>query len=170
MNMIKPYNGVLNAHKMDGNQKAAYEVWKGQRQRCSNPNSRRYKYYGARGIKVCYSSRDFISWYLDAIQSFDGTRPNVGRINHDKDYSFDNIKIESGSSNSKERQRRAGNPTPRRPVDIYYTDKMTLIAHAESVQAAGRFAGVTRNNVAQHCQGKHKQSRSGYTFRYAMEG
>lgn len=30
-----------------------YQVWRGMRDRCNNPNDTRFKYYGARGIRVC---------------------------------------------------------------------------------------------------------------------
>jgi len=30
-----------------------YESWKHMRQRCSNPNDKRFEHYGARRIKVC---------------------------------------------------------------------------------------------------------------------
>jgi hypothetical protein len=30
-----------------------YETWRRMRQRCSNPNEAAYKYYGAKGVRVC---------------------------------------------------------------------------------------------------------------------
>lgn len=44
-----------------------YAVWKAMKRRCDNPNSREYKWYGARGIKVCEEWRDpkvFFDWAL----------------------------------------------------------------------------------------------------------
>lgn len=45
-----------------------YHVWKGMRQRCSNPNNKRYHRYGGRGIKICPewdSAEVFIKWALE---------------------------------------------------------------------------------------------------------
>lgn len=42
-----------------------YCVWKTMRQRCNNPNSHDYKWYGALGINICKEWEDpkaFISW------------------------------------------------------------------------------------------------------------
>lgn len=43
-----------------------YEVWKAMRQRCSNPNNKRYNRYGGRGITVCNewdkSFKSFMVW------------------------------------------------------------------------------------------------------------
>lgn len=36
-----------------------YRVWQGMRERCTNPHSIAYKYYGARGISVCARWDDF---------------------------------------------------------------------------------------------------------------
>jgi len=42
-----------------------YWVWHGMLQRCKNPNDKRYKYYGGRGITVCdewHDAEKFIGW------------------------------------------------------------------------------------------------------------
>lgn len=46
---------LLNAHNTvhGGIHDRLYEVWRGMKQRCNNPNDKRYKYYGGTGIKVC---------------------------------------------------------------------------------------------------------------------
>lgn len=36
-----------------------YSIWRGLRQRCSNPNSKGYSNYGGRGITVCQEWNDF---------------------------------------------------------------------------------------------------------------
>lgn len=45
-----------------------YEIWKGMRARCNNPNHVGWKWYGGKGIKVCdrWSGRDgFINFLND---------------------------------------------------------------------------------------------------------
>ena len=36
-----------------------YHIWEGMIQRCGNPNAASYRYYGARGIRVCPKWRKF---------------------------------------------------------------------------------------------------------------
>lgn len=36
-------------------QKRLYSIWSGIKQRCNNPNSFGFRYYGAKGIKMCES-------------------------------------------------------------------------------------------------------------------
>ena len=45
-----------------------YHVWNGMLQRCENPNSKAYKDYGGRGIKVCkewHEIENFYKWAYD---------------------------------------------------------------------------------------------------------
>lgn len=68
-----------------------YELWKGMRQRCENPNHRSYHNYGGRGISVCTAWReDFLAFY-DHI----GPRPRpdltVERIDNDRGYEPGNV-------------------------------------------------------------------------------
>ncbi len=61
-----------------------YLVWDGMVQRCTNPKSEAWKYYGGRGIKVCDRWRDFQNFYSDM-----GPRPaslTIDRIDNDGDY------------------------------------------------------------------------------------
>lgn len=39
-----------------------YRIWNSMRQRCENPNTISYKYYGEKGISVCPEWRDFKSF------------------------------------------------------------------------------------------------------------
>lgn len=66
-----------------------YTVWKGMRQRCNDPKSDHFVYYGARGINVCDRWSDFSVFLQDM-----GTRPpgdgpdklTIERINNDGNY------------------------------------------------------------------------------------
>lgn len=64
---------------------STYKIWKGIKQRCYNPNSKAYRYYGKRGIKMCDQWREsFINFYTDM-----GIRPDgleLDRIDPDGDY------------------------------------------------------------------------------------
>ena len=52
-----------------------YYSWSAMKERCSNPNNKSYKRYGARGIKVCEEWLDFKSFYNWAMDN-GYNRPN----------------------------------------------------------------------------------------------
>lgn len=56
------YDHAKITHNMTGTK--PYRVWASMKQRCNNPNDNAYKWYGARGIKVCEEwSNSFESFY-----------------------------------------------------------------------------------------------------------
>ena len=83
----------LEVHKISAkilSETSEYHVWENMLQRCKNPRTTKYKYYGGRGIKVCERWLKFINFYSDM-----GKRPEgltLERINNDKGYSLDNCK------------------------------------------------------------------------------
>jgi hypothetical protein len=81
-------HGLLDSH-LD-----IYRVWTGIKTRCNNPNSKDYKNYGGRGIKVCSEWENdpaaFAEWalshgYKKGLQ--------IDRIDNDKGYSPDNCQF-----------------------------------------------------------------------------
>lgn len=69
-----------------------YSVWKSMKDRCKNPNNKRYRHYGGRGITVCEAwDRDFAVFLSDV-----GPRPSpqhsIERINNNKGYDPSNVR------------------------------------------------------------------------------
>lgn len=76
-----------------------YKIWSSMRQRCSNPNSQVYQYYGSRGIRVCETWNDFSRFYEDM-----GPRPSknhsIDRIDVDGNYEPRNCRWATTSEQS----------------------------------------------------------------------
>jgi len=97
------FDGSLNhRNELPFHVKKAYSSYKNQKIRCENKSVRPYRDYGKKGIRVEYTVREFVGWYLENIKKFKGQDPVVGRIDHARNYSLDNIEIVSRSENSKE--------------------------------------------------------------------
>lgn len=70
-----------------------YNEWSGMVQRCENPNSKSYKDYGQKGIKVCIEWRkDFKSFYDWSLLNGYKEGLTIDRINFDEDYCPDNCR------------------------------------------------------------------------------
>lgn len=65
-----------------------YRIWTGMKDRCLNPKSPIYKYYGARGIKICSEWNDFEAFYADMGECPEGW--SIDRIDNDGDYCPEN--------------------------------------------------------------------------------
>lgn len=72
-----------------GHRTSEYYTWTGMRQRCRNPKSGAYKYYGARGIEVCARWNSFDNFMADM-----GPKPSpdhtIERENVNGNYEPDN--------------------------------------------------------------------------------
>lgn len=76
-----------------------YGVWSAMKARCYNPHVREYRFYGARGIKVCEEWKDnfgsFRDWMISNVYDEDAPRGQctIDRINPDGDYCPENCRI-----------------------------------------------------------------------------
>ena len=74
-----------------------YHVWNGMLQRCENPNCDAYKYYGARGIKVCkewHNLEKFAKWAYSTGYDENAERGDctIDRIDNDGNYEPSNCR------------------------------------------------------------------------------
>lgn len=86
--------------------KKLYSIWKEMRQRCSNPNSKVYSYYGLKGIAVCSDWSEFSIFREWAFSN--GYRPglSIDRLDSEGDYYPANCEWVTRSENSKRVKRK----------------------------------------------------------------
>lgn len=69
-----------------------YLTWVGMRNRCYNPNIKRYGDYGGRGIKVCPEWRESYEQFCLDMGSRPTPQHSIDRINNDGDYEPSNCR------------------------------------------------------------------------------
>jgi len=85
-----PLGGI--SHEIHGMKNSReYRSWQQMKERCHNPNSFSYRYYGGRGITVCDKWRkSFSSFFSDVGRCPEGR--SIDRIDNDKGYSPENCR------------------------------------------------------------------------------
>ncbi len=79
------------------------DVFSNMKKRCYDPNDRNYKYYGGRGIKVCFTSDEFVHYVVDDLQE-DPIGLTIDRIDNDGNYERGNIRFVSQAVNNQNRR------------------------------------------------------------------
>ena len=80
-----------HGHAARGGQTPEWTSWRAMTERCTNPRHVGFKYYGARGVKVCAQWASFETFLADM-----GPKPTprhaIDRINPDGDYEPSNCR------------------------------------------------------------------------------
>jgi len=89
-------------HGQSRNKSSTYRSWLMMKNRCLNPKTGDYKYYGKRGIKVCKRWHNYLNFREDM-----GEKPNpnftIGRIDPKQGYSKKNCQWETRKQQSRNR-------------------------------------------------------------------
>ncbi|MFZ8934316.1 MAG: hypothetical protein ACO2ZP_10500 [Bacteriovoracaceae bacterium] len=154
---MKEYKGSLSFRKELPDKVAkAYRCYKNQKTRCSNKKVKAYKDYGEKGISVEYSPRQLVQWFLDNYDEKEMSLEEVtiGRIDHDKNYSLDNIEIQTRSDNSKEMLARCKESFTV-PLKLLSSRTKETIAIFESQKEASEVLKINKVTLSNHLR-KHK--------------
>lgn len=142
------YAGKLGSSFVRGQVKKAYTSLRAQRSRCNNPKDTSYRYYGGKGVRVLYGTRDFIGWWLEQASLCPrGYRLTVDRIDSHGHYSFDNIQLIPFSKNIAEANAR----TKIRGVVKIDRETGEVLRRYPSMKAAAQEHGVTLGAIWRHC-------------------
>lgn len=80
-----------------------YKVWCSMHSRCSNPTDRAYRWYGARGIRVCERWNDFSNFQSDMAPRPTGM--TIDRTDNDSGYSKENCRWVTHKENCQNRRK-----------------------------------------------------------------
>lgn len=157
------YTGTLSSSNISGQAKLARSSFYAQMRRCYSAKSPKFKYYGGKGVKVEYSIREFIGWWIDRQKVLNLTKPSVGRIDHNSNYSFENIELVEISENSSEMLKRVGNPVPKKRLLMLFKDEPFI--SFGSIADASFFLKKTHQSIILYCRGQRKP-RNGANFKF----
>ena len=96
---------LIHNHTTGGKPTGEFYSWWGMKQRCNNPNTKHYKYYGGRGITVCDRWLNSFQNFLDDM----GPRPKdktLDRKDCDGNYEPSNCRWADKETQMKNRKKR----------------------------------------------------------------
>ena len=82
-----------------------YRTWVHMKSRCYNPRVPEYKWYGARGIKMCESWKDSFEAFLADVGPKPGRGYSIDRIDNDGDYEPGNVRWATQAEQTANQQR-----------------------------------------------------------------
>jgi hypothetical protein len=127
-------------------------IWRGMRQRCSNPNVAAFPRYGGRGIIVCEEWGSFIKFYDWAMANGYSDALSIDRINNDGNYEPTNCRWATTKAQ--------GRNQPQNRAVIRSDGK-----RFNYVSDAARASKTTTANIALVCKGRRKHA-GGFGWSY----
>lgn len=109
--------------------KRLHRIWHGMKQRCYNEKCPAYKYYGARGIKICdewlNDYDNFYNWAMD--NGFDPESPkkecSIDRIDNDGNYCPENCRWATALQQAANQRKSSLNTSGYRGVILDYSER-----------------------------------------------
>ena len=80
-------------------------VFGNMKRRCNDPSAKDFGRYGGRGIKLCFTSDEFVDYVVNELQ-VDPRGLEIDRIDNDGSYEKGNIRFVTRSENCKNRRRK----------------------------------------------------------------
>ena len=108
-----------------------FEIWKTLKQRCCNPKNPTYRYYGARGIRICLGYRDSFVTFLGDLGERPSKKHSIDRRENSGHYSCGRCEecLENNwSANCRWATRVEQNNNTRRNRRLTYNDQTHTVA------------------------------------------
>jgi hypothetical protein len=130
--------------KVKYSKKPEYSAWVAMKQRCLNPNDKRYKDYGGRGISICEKWMSFMPFYQDL-----GDRPSklhsIDRIDNNGNYTPENCRWVTRKTNANNR----------RTSNIWTVQGMDF----KNLREASCYFGVSTKAISNWCNGHYSRGK-----------
>lgn len=95
---IRDHNATYRTHGQSRTK--LYERWRSMKKRCTDTNTRYYKYYGGKGVKVCERWESFEN-FLQDMGHPPGDNYQIDRIDNDGDYCPENCQWITAAENTR---------------------------------------------------------------------
>lgn len=128
------------------------------KQRCNNPNNKRYKDYGGRGIKCLITVEELKKlWFRD--KAYDMKSPTIDKINNNRNYELCNCQYLEHYINTGKDEYKAINQ---------YDLQGGFIKSWKGAAEVERILGFANQNISKVCTGKRKRA-NGFIWRFKDE-
>lgn len=150
-------------------QHKAYSCWGHQWDRCHNPKNQHYSYYGAKGIRVTYSRKELIEWLDKWYTGIPIKDIVIGRIDHLKNYSFDNIQLESRRESSHEASNRIKKTRKSicdKRVGLFSKSNNECLAVFKTISECGKLLDANLSAIGKACRHPRQKGSTKYSWLY----
>ena len=95
---------MFTTHGLTKDKYRIYCVWRGMKQRCSNPRNKEYHNYGGRGIRVCQRWKQSFAHFLGDMGDPPTSKHQIDRINNNDGYHPNNCRWTTPKINGRNRR------------------------------------------------------------------
>ena len=139
-----------------------YKIWNTMIQRCENPKHVSYKYYGARGIKVCERWHKFENFYADMGPKPEGK--SIDRIDNEGNYEPDNCRWSTRSEQRQNTRPTSCGPHRQRWFLAFDSNTGEWVENNNQTEFAEEYGLLCKNVSA--CLCGTQKTHKGWTFEF----
>lgn len=140
-----------------------YSIWVAMIQRCENPKSTAYKWYGARGISVCERWHSFENFYADVGDPPEGM--SLDRYpNMDGNYEPSNFRWATKKEQANNSRPKSSGHCKQRWFRAWHEDSMCQYLSNNQNKFARKY-GLCRSSISLCLRSKRKTTK-GWTFKW----